>query len=111
MPLAIAAPDSDCNMVCKGDSSELCGAGNRLAVYQDITAAPPDVGQCLTSTQLHGGSFRFNLQATPASGSGSSLAVGNFELVAQAGQPTFFQLSVGVAHSLLQLSAKIIFNK
>ena len=33
---AVIAPGglSDCNMLCKGNSSEYCGAGNRLDVYK-----------------------------------------------------------------------------
>lgn len=33
---AIVAPGgiSECNMLCKGNSSEYCGAGNRLDVYK-----------------------------------------------------------------------------
>ncbi|OCF56894.1 hypothetical protein L486_05749 [Kwoniella mangroviensis CBS 10435] len=30
---SVAAPLTDCNMVCAGNSSEYCGAGNRLNVY------------------------------------------------------------------------------
>lgn len=29
----LAASDSQCNMKCGGDSSEICGAGNRMSVY------------------------------------------------------------------------------
>lgn len=31
---------SDCNMVCNGDSSEFCGAGNRLDIYASGTTTP-----------------------------------------------------------------------
>ncbi|KAK3943074.1 hypothetical protein QBC46DRAFT_447135 [Diplogelasinospora grovesii] len=31
---SVAAPASDCSMACGGNSSEICGAGNRLSVYQ-----------------------------------------------------------------------------
>ncbi|KAF9560657.1 WSC-domain-containing protein [Agrocybe pediades] len=93
MSLAIPAPDSDCNMVCNADNSELCGAGNRLAVYQD-TSATLDVQQCLSAAQLHSSVFHYSLLAVPTSGSGSSFVVGTFELTAQAGQPSFFELSV-----------------
>ncbi|KAI1093594.1 putative glyoxal oxidase [Rostrohypoxylon terebratum] len=30
---SVSAPASDCNMLCAGDQSEYCGAGNRLSVY------------------------------------------------------------------------------
>jgi hypothetical protein len=29
------APESQCNMACKGDSTQKCGAGNRLSVVSD----------------------------------------------------------------------------
>ena len=32
---------SDCNMLCTGDSSEFCGAGNRLNVYWSGAQPPP----------------------------------------------------------------------
>jgi hypothetical protein len=32
---------SDCNMPCKGNSSETCGAGNRLNVFWSGAAPPP----------------------------------------------------------------------
>lgn len=30
---SVQAPDSDCNMVCPGNTLQFCGAGNRLSVY------------------------------------------------------------------------------
>lgn len=30
---SVEAPDSECNMLCAGDPSEYCGAGNRLELY------------------------------------------------------------------------------
>lgn len=43
------APLTDCNMVCGGDASEYCGAGNRLNVYsttatRSTSAAPTQTG-------------------------------------------------------------------
>lgn len=45
------APDSDCNMPCAGDSSQFCGAGNRLSIVSKGVpvailppAADPQVG-------------------------------------------------------------------
>ncbi|KAG6269149.1 hypothetical protein E4U47_004269 [Claviceps purpurea] len=35
-----AAPLNDCNMVCGGDHSQYCGAGNRIELYS-TTSAPP----------------------------------------------------------------------
>ena len=31
------APSTDCNMACAGNSSEVCGAGNRLNIYSNAT--------------------------------------------------------------------------
>lgn len=33
-------PESECNMPCAGDSSQICGAGNRLSVYANGQIAP-----------------------------------------------------------------------
>lgn len=33
----LASSDSECNMACGGNSSEMCGAGNRLSVYSAST--------------------------------------------------------------------------
>jgi len=35
------APSSDCNLPCKGNASELCGAGNRLDLYTSGATPPP----------------------------------------------------------------------
>ncbi|KAJ9154856.1 LysM domain-containingprotein [Pleurostoma richardsiae] len=35
-PGSVAAPETDCNMACGGNRTELCGAGNRLSVYQVV---------------------------------------------------------------------------
>ena len=38
------APESDCNMQCSGDATELCGAGMRLSVYGPVgSTTPPPV--------------------------------------------------------------------
>ena len=52
LPLAILAPDSDCNMACVANDAELCGAGNRLAVYVDSSQPPLNLETCLNSVQL-----------------------------------------------------------
>ncbi|PPQ69508.1 hypothetical protein CVT24_001462 [Panaeolus cyanescens] len=41
-------PNGDCNMACPGDSTEVCGAGNRMTLYQNSAATPPDPAQCIT---------------------------------------------------------------
>jgi hypothetical protein len=37
---SVAAPDSDCNMLCDGNPSEFCIAGNRLDIYRSNSTAP-----------------------------------------------------------------------
>ncbi|KAI0005187.1 heme peroxidase [Xylariaceae sp. FL0662B] len=39
--LSTPATESDCNMVCAGDSYEYCGAGNRLELYKLTTTSSP----------------------------------------------------------------------
>lgn len=34
------APESECNMPCAGDSSQICGAGWRLSAYGSTTTTP-----------------------------------------------------------------------
>lgn len=41
------APDSECNMLCAGDSTEYCGAGNRLELYS--TTAGTGTGTATSS--------------------------------------------------------------
>ncbi|KAL4868867.1 hypothetical protein BDV12DRAFT_196846 [Aspergillus spectabilis] len=36
-------PDSDCNMICAGNPSELCGDSGRIQVYEDSTWSDPTV--------------------------------------------------------------------
>ncbi|KAK1853428.1 copper radical oxidase [Colletotrichum chrysophilum] len=33
-------PETDCNMVCSGDSTEYCGAGNRLTIFSNGGTSP-----------------------------------------------------------------------
>ncbi|KAF2873914.1 hypothetical protein BDV95DRAFT_593207 [Massariosphaeria phaeospora] len=39
--LSVEKSLSDCNMPCGGDSSQLCGAGNRLSFYKNSKYTPP----------------------------------------------------------------------
>ncbi|KAL7925365.1 heme peroxidase [Trichoderma austrokoningii] len=43
-----AAPIDQCNMVCAGDGSEFCGAGNRLELYSTTVTQPPSPTGTLT---------------------------------------------------------------
>ncbi|KAF9477666.1 WSC-domain-containing protein [Pholiota conissans] len=92
MEIVTLTPDTDCNMACNADPTEICGAGNRLAVYQDTTATPPGAQTCLTNSQIH--SITFGLQAVPLNG-GTPLALGAFELAAVIEAPSWFLLSNG----------------
>ena len=38
---ASAAPETDCNMGCSGNTAQACGAGNRLTVFRNPNVAPP----------------------------------------------------------------------
>ncbi|KAH9479037.1 WSC domain-containing protein [Psilocybe cubensis] len=81
MSLVSPLPDSQCNMVCVADSTELCGAGNVLAVYQDTTATPLDQNTCLSLGILFPGAggvpdFNFNLLMVPSSGTGTNVLLG-----------------------------------
>ncbi|KAF8993378.1 hypothetical protein BDQ17DRAFT_1368424 [Cyathus striatus] len=68
MPYGQLVDDSQCNMVCSGDSTEFCGAGSRLALYQDNSATPPNPSTCITGRD----SFSFGnsgIQFIPRQGS------------------------------------------
>ncbi|KAJ3532718.1 hypothetical protein NMY22_g7626 [Coprinellus aureogranulatus] len=47
LPYGNLMPDSECNFPCPGDGTELCGAGNRMVVYQDSAATPPSTSACI----------------------------------------------------------------
>ena len=38
---AAAAPETDCNMGCSGDTAQACGAGSRLTVFRNPNVKPP----------------------------------------------------------------------
>lgn len=91
MEIVTLTPDSECNMACQADPTEVCGAGNRLVVYLDTTATPPNPQKCLPNSQIH--SITFGLQAVPIQG-GTPFVLGAFELAAFIEAPTWFLLSV-----------------
>ncbi|KAJ7320923.1 WSC domain-containing protein [Mycena albidolilacea] len=69
---ASLANDGGCNMACTGDSTQTCGGGNRLTVFQ-VPFSPPDVGTTCVETDTK---YSFNLKAVYFSnGSESSLIV------------------------------------
>ncbi|KAK4467137.1 heme peroxidase [Cladorrhinum samala] len=47
------APLADCNMVCGGDASEYCGAGNRLNVYSTTATRSTSAAPTQTGTLQH----------------------------------------------------------
>jgi hypothetical protein len=38
---SVVAPTGDCRMACNGNTQQLCGAGNRLSVYELTPPSPP----------------------------------------------------------------------
>ncbi|PPR08007.1 hypothetical protein CVT24_003758 [Panaeolus cyanescens] len=65
----ILMPDGDCNFVCPGDSTELCGAGNRMVLYQNSAATPPSSSSCIN---WRGNWWNNILEAVPKTGGGSA---------------------------------------
>ena len=76
MEIVSPAPNTDCNKVCVADATELCGAGNRLAVYEDTSAPPPNPQTCLTNFQLS--LLTLFLQWVPSSGGTAAQLTGIF---------------------------------
>jgi hypothetical protein len=94
MELVNVTPDTDCSKPCQADATELCGNGNRLAVYQDTTAILPDPQQCLPNFAiLH----HFNLQAVPSPGGGTPVPLGGLKVA------TTSQNGIGINWYLLSV--------
>ena len=72
LPYGDLAPDTECNIPCKANTAEFCGAGNRLAVYQDSSAIPISPDKCITGQ----GFFDFQLQAVLVNSTGEILVGG-----------------------------------
>ncbi|KAF5325139.1 hypothetical protein D9619_009963 [Psilocybe cf. subviscida] len=107
MPLVINTPNSQCNMPCQNDNTEVCGAGNRLAVYQDTSATPPAAGVCLTNVAQFNNPnspYMFNLTAVPIPGGGVGSQVGIFNLGVDKfqGPYTMYELEVGASQARTQ---------
>lgn len=108
-PSPVLVPDTDCNLVCTGDNTELCGAGNRLAIYEDTSVPALNLNGCLTCAQLRSGTTSgtsiFNLTAQPV-GNSTSLApvqLAALELAATIEQPTMEEIVViTVSPSLIE---------
>ncbi|PPQ75087.1 hypothetical protein CVT24_010152 [Panaeolus cyanescens] len=71
MEIVSPVPDRECNKVCVGDATEFCGNGNRLAVYQDTAATPPNPQTCLTNFQLP--LLNVYMQWVPTTGGAASI--------------------------------------
>ncbi|KAG8267740.1 hypothetical protein J6590_045007 [Homalodisca vitripennis] len=56
---SLNSPDSECNSICSGDSSEICGGNWRIAVYRtgngDSVSPPDKVSPCEPSVTLMNG--------------------------------------------------------
>ncbi|KDR71220.1 hypothetical protein GALMADRAFT_75173 [Galerina marginata CBS 339.88] len=113
MPLAVLTPDTDCNKVCNADTTELCGAGNRLAVYVDSSAPPLNTQTCLNSAQLQATTFNFDLVAVfvPAS-QGAAVSppvlLGNQEQAAHSGVATTSILTVSLLRYWFTYAKRLI---
>ncbi|KAF5310592.1 hypothetical protein D9619_008240 [Psilocybe cf. subviscida] len=101
-PSPVLVPDTDCNIACTGDNTEVCGAGNRLAVYQDTSAPALNLSACLTCSQLRSGTTSgaasFTLIAQPLASAAAPSAtptpfrIAGLELPARKEEPTFANL-------------------
>lgn len=112
MPLVINTPDSQCNMPCQNDNTEVCGAGNRLAVYQDTSATPPAAGVCLTNVAQFNNPnspYTFNLTAVPIPGGGVGSQVGIFNLGVDKFQGPYTMYELEVSSTPCQIgSARVL---
>lgn len=101
MALAVLTPDTDCNTPCVANTTELCGAGNRLAMYVDTTAPPITQTACLGL----GNPFTFDLvamfvPASPGAPVSAPIELGSIELAAMPEQPSTLVLGVSFFPSL-----------
>ncbi|KDR71967.1 hypothetical protein GALMADRAFT_74419 [Galerina marginata CBS 339.88] len=95
MTLAVLTSDTDCNVVCAANNAELCGAGNRLAVYVDSSQPPLSLTQCL------GLAFSFDIvamfvPASPGAPVPAPMPMGSVELPAQIEVISKVAITVGI---------------
>ncbi|KAJ7592059.1 WSC domain-containing protein [Mycena floridula] len=57
----VQAPSTECNMPCKGNSSEVCGAGNRLSIFSNTAEPLPVIPQSV-GTWVYQGCFTDSIQ-------------------------------------------------
>ncbi|KAF8799941.1 WSC-domain-containing protein [Phlegmacium glaucopus] len=99
MALAVLTPDTDCAMTCVANDMELCGAGNRLAIYVDSTAPPITLSACLGL----GNPFNFDLVAvfvppSPGAQVSAPVQLGSIELPAHPGQASTLVLGTRLSN-------------
>jgi len=51
------APDSECHTTCTGNSTELCGGGNRIQIYKDSTWTDPTFAQLADAIEQYNASL------------------------------------------------------
>jgi hypothetical protein len=98
---SVPAPITDCNMVCRGNGTEFCGAGSRLNLYR--STAPPPTGSGTTagptptptgpSIRMNVGNFAYQMCATEVAGralTGKAVAANDMTVTYCAGNCTGF---------------------
>ncbi|KAF9044461.1 hypothetical protein BJ165DRAFT_1481344 [Panaeolus papilionaceus] len=71
----VLKPDVDWSFTCPGDETERCGAGDRLALYQNSAGIPPDPSQCIT---WRASVWAGRLRAVNRDGTGSPIELWNY---------------------------------
>ena len=51
------APDSECHITCTGNSTELCGGGDRIQIYKDSTWTDPTFAQLADAIEQYNASL------------------------------------------------------
>ncbi|KAK6393348.1 hypothetical protein LTR65_002639 [Meristemomyces frigidus] len=98
---ASVTSSGDCSMTCAGDTTEFCGAGNRLTVYQNTTwvassSTSASAGTSATST------------ASGSSSTGVSCPASNNTIAASNGKN--FTIECGIDHSGGDLTSTSLLN-
>ena len=70
---SVKEPETDCNMQCSGNGKELCGAGNRLSVWNATTSAA--TSSVVSSSSLSATSSAASASATAPTCPGSNSTV------------------------------------
>jgi hypothetical protein len=59
--------DSDCNMPCSGNASQVCGAGNRLSYYTWNSSSAEALYEWHYPAGIAAGAYQFYVSAWPSS--------------------------------------------